>query len=312
LMNEENDLPLPHRKKIAWFHEHLDRWNHYELLQVNRTAQKSVIRKAYYERSKEWHPDRFRFADNLGSFKPLLDQIFDRIRTAHIELSDDSKRKIYDAVHAPAVSESDIAEILNARRREEREKKREVEKNERRKKKNPMRKRIDRARSLIEDARREREAGDSLKALGLAQMAGAYDMRPEYQTLIDELKKEAADARIAPLLKRALHFESMTRWAEAVHLLEEAVRVAPAHGNARVRLAFNMARGGMSPQSAIPHAQKGVHLAPDEPEAHFVLGLCYHKAGETKASVHALKRAIDLKENFKEAKKLLRELTWGF
>ncbi|MEL7370170.1 MAG: J domain-containing protein, partial [Myxococcota bacterium] len=67
LMGDENDLPLPHRKKIAWFHEHLDEWNHYELLQVSRLAEKSVIRRAYYERSKEWHPDRFRFADNLGA-----------------------------------------------------------------------------------------------------------------------------------------------------------------------------------------------------------------------------------------------------
>ena len=93
---------------------------------------------------------------------------------------------------------------------------------------------------------------------------------------------------------------------------EEAVRIAPEHGPARLRLAFNLAMGRRDPDEASSHAQKAAQLLPSEPEAHFVLGLCYEKAGLEKAAIRAFAKAVELKPNYSDAKKRLRSLKWGF
>ena len=51
---------------------------------------------------------------------------------------------------------------------------------------------------------------------------------------------------------------------------------------------------------------------PDDPEAHFVLGMCYEKGGMDKAAVREYSRAIELKPNHSEAKKRLKKMKWGF
>ncbi len=312
LMGEPGELKPEDRKRIIWFHVHLDRWTHYELLQASRKADKQELKRAYFARSKEWHPDRFKFANELGSFRMMLEQIFERVRTAHSVLSDPKQRKAYDEENVLMMADEDIAVMLNEQRREERERRRAVEREERRRRNNPMKQRIRRAKGLMEDAVREREQGDILKALGLAQMAEAYDAREEHQQVVAELKKEAAEARIAPLLRRGAHYESLTNWPEAVDLFQEAVRIAPDNGPARVRLAFNLVMARRDLHDATSHAQKGIQLVPDDPEAHFVLGLCYDSAGKAKSATRSLEKAVELKPNYKEAKKRLRELRWGF
>jgi Flp pilus assembly protein TadD len=73
-----------------------------------------------------------------------------------------------------------------------------------------------------------------------------------------------------------------------------------------------MIMGGRDPHEANVHAHKAVSLLPDDPEAHFVLGMCYEKGGMAKAAVRAFSRAIELKPNYAEAKKRLKKLKWGF
>ena len=312
LMSEEGDLDADERKRIIWFHAHLDRWNHYELLQAPRRAEKAGIKRAYFQRSKQWHPDTFGHIKQLGSFKAMLDHIFERIRAAYGVLSDPEQRKKYDDNVIVMLADEDIAEILEQQRKEEREARRAKEAVARRKKNNPMRIRMKRAKALMVEAERQRDGGDVRRALGLAQIAEAYDNRGEHQERVDTLKKETAEDRIAPLLRRGAHFESLTHWSDAIDLFEEAVRIAPEHGPSRIRLAFNMVMGRRDPSEASSHAQRGVHLLPDDPEAHFVLGLCYDRAGKGRAAVRSLTKAVELKPNYKEAKKRLRELRWGF
>ena len=285
LMGEPVKLEPNDRKRIIWFHTHLDSWTHYELLQVPPRADEKVIKRAYRERSKQWHPDSWRFAGDLGSFETMLTQIFERVRTANEVLSDPKQRKAYDQTTILMVADEDIAEMLNEQRREEREKRRQEEAVERRKKRNPMRAMIQRAKVLAEEANQAEADGDVLKALRLAQLAEAYEKRPAYEELVTRLKKEASEQRIAPILRRAAHFESLTHWGDALDLLQEAVRIAPDFGAARVRLAFNLVMARRDPGTAMPHAQKGVHLLPNDPEAHFVLGLCYDSAGKVRAAV---------------------------
>lgn len=310
LMGANCGLGEDERKRVIFFHDHLDGWNHYELLKVKRRDDAKVIKRAYFERSKEWHPDRF--PRDIGPFKPLVDKIFQRVQEAHRVLSNPDKRAEYDEAHVLMLDEDDISHMLQKQRKKDRDEKRAVEAEARRKKRNPMRLRIQRARGFYEEALRCEADNSLMEALRAAQMAVTYDERPEYTGLLERLQNRAGELRIQPLIRRGQSQESLTNWELAIEAFTEAVRLAPDHAPSRLRLAFNLIMGGKSHEMAMPHAQKAVHGLPEEPEAHFVLGLCYEKAGTEKAAIRAFAKAVELKPNYSDAKKRLRSLKWGF
>jgi curved DNA-binding protein CbpA len=311
LMMEEGDLDPETRKRIIWTHEHLDKWTHYELLQAHRKDDAKELKKAYFERSKEWHPDRFR-RPNLGSFKRMIEDIFKKIQEAHATLSDPKLREKYDEENILMLDEDAIAEMLAKQRKAEREERRAQEAVERRKKKNPVRQRIAKAKEFYEEALRLKVDGQLIEALRSVQTALAYDPRDEYKALEEELRVSAGQYKIGPYLRKGSHEESMTNWDDAATAFGEAVRLSPENGEARLRLAFNLLMAGRDPHEANAHAHKAVALLPNEPEAHFVLGLCYEKGGMEKAAIREYKTAVDLKPNYEDAKKRLKKLKWGF
>ena len=312
LMKADCDLSEEERKRIIYFAENLDTWTYYELLQLDWKSDARAVKRAYFARSKEWHPDRY-LRPNLGPFRAMLLRIFREIQNAYQVLSNPKARAKYDRENAPkSAGEEEIAERLAIQRRKERDARREVEALERRRKKNPIRKRMQKARGYFREAVVAREEGQLLEALRLAQTAQTFDNQPEYSALVEELKAEAGELRVAPYLKRGQAQESLTNWDEAIRYFKEAVDIAPRNGAARVRLAYNLLMGRRPPSQAEEHAHRGVQLRPDDPEAHFVLGMWYERKAMEKSAARSYSRAVELKSNYAEAKKRLRALKWGF
>ena len=65
--------------------------NYYEILGIGRECEFSALKKAYYRRAKECHPDRF------GNV-PEKEEEFKLVVEAFVTLSDPEKRRQYDAV----------------------------------------------------------------------------------------------------------------------------------------------------------------------------------------------------------------------
>ena len=308
---EPIDLSDEEKRRVLYTHAQLGRWSHYKLLGVRWRDDAKAIKRAYFQRSKEWHPDRFR-RPRLGSYKGRIDEIFRAVKDAYGVLSDPKTKAEYDAENPPAFDEDDMAAILASSRVEERTQEREEERKRRRLERNPMRKRMLKAKSLHQEALEAEAQGELMEALQLAQAACALDDRAMHQDLKKRLQHETAEIRVAPLIRRGLHMESMTSWPEAIRTFAEAVRLAPEHGPARLRLAYNMLMGGRPPQEVNEHIQSALQKMPENPEAHFVRGLCYEKVHMDKAAIRAYQRAIELKPNYTEAKKRLKKLRWGF
>jgi len=155
--------------------------------------------------------------------------------------------------------------------------------------------------------------GRVVEALRAAQMAVIYDdKKPEYSELAKSLKDRASEHRIERYLKRGSHFEQMTEWDEAIDMFEEAVRIAPNSGRARLRLGYNMLAGGRDAQVALGHAQRAVALLPNDAEAHYVVGRLYEKSGMDKVAKRAYQQALELRPGYAEVKKRLTRLKWGF
>lgn len=93
---EELDLTAAQRERIDDTFRQLKTSSLYDLLGVARAADKKEIKRAYFERTNEFHPDRF-FRKRLGGFKPKMEAIFGRITEAHDILCSPDRRAAYDA-----------------------------------------------------------------------------------------------------------------------------------------------------------------------------------------------------------------------
>lgn len=88
------------RLKIDGAFARLADQNYYELLGVERDADRAALKRAYYQISKEFHPDRF-FRRPIGAYKEKLEVLFDLLTKAYNTLSDPELRVAYDRENPP-------------------------------------------------------------------------------------------------------------------------------------------------------------------------------------------------------------------
>ena len=67
----------------------------YALLGVSPDAERNEIREAFYECSRQWHPDRF-FQRELGEFEEPIESLFVAITNAYRLLTNRTTRAEYD------------------------------------------------------------------------------------------------------------------------------------------------------------------------------------------------------------------------
>lgn len=85
--------------------------NYYELLGLSRDADKKLIKGAYFELSKLFHPDSL-FGKELGPFKTKMEVVFKRLTEAYEVLGRNQRRKEYDEYLASTDQTHAIQETL--------------------------------------------------------------------------------------------------------------------------------------------------------------------------------------------------------
>jgi len=95
LLAESVDLDAEMRRRVVLMHRDLGRVDHYQLLGVERTADRKELKRAYFELASKLHPDKY-FRKKLGSFKDRMEEIFSRITIAHDTLANKDRRAEYD------------------------------------------------------------------------------------------------------------------------------------------------------------------------------------------------------------------------
>lgn len=88
------DLTQEQARRIDEFFTSLATRDAFELLEIDRIADKKEIKRAYFKLSKELHPDRF-FGKNIGPYRERLSKIFQSVKAAYELLSDDARRIAY-------------------------------------------------------------------------------------------------------------------------------------------------------------------------------------------------------------------------
>ena len=91
---EPGDLSRDDKMRILAMEVMLTRLSYWDILGVDAATRPADLKKAYFQASKEFHPDRY-FGKNLGSFAARLDHIFRSVKQAYEVLSDASTRSDY-------------------------------------------------------------------------------------------------------------------------------------------------------------------------------------------------------------------------
>lgn len=85
-LDEPNDLADDERRRILGALRLLDTGDPWLLLGVARGTDKRTLKRAFYERSKTFHPDRY-YGRSLGSFAARLHAVFEAVTRAHADLT---------------------------------------------------------------------------------------------------------------------------------------------------------------------------------------------------------------------------------
>ena len=86
LLNEDLDIPAETQVFIEFIHENLATMSHWDILGLPEgTTDKALIRQAYLNRTKQFHPDRY-FRKNIGAFAPRIAAIFKAVSNAFAAL----------------------------------------------------------------------------------------------------------------------------------------------------------------------------------------------------------------------------------
>jgi curved DNA-binding protein CbpA len=131
-LDEPADIAPARKRTVLDLYYKLDKLSHYELLGVTRTANKKAIKSSYFGVVSTFHPDKY-YGKSLGSFKPKLERIFQRVTQAHDTLTHPKQREEYDRfldsqlatraldiVANPAASLPEVDEIFREMEREAR------------------------------------------------------------------------------------------------------------------------------------------------------------------------------------------------
>ena len=97
---EEDPTELTPKEQVLidQLHKTAEEGSVYALLGVPSDADAKQIRRAYYNMSRSWHPDRF-FRRSTGPYREKIEAIFVAVTAAYQTLSDDTLRREYDQEH---------------------------------------------------------------------------------------------------------------------------------------------------------------------------------------------------------------------
>jgi len=275
LLDPSLDLPIKAQQQILALEARLDRPYH-ELLGVPRQADPKTVKRAYFELSKEFHPDRY-FRREIGPYAARLEHVFKRIVEAYELLSDPATRVEVErsleesrAEAAPALP--GMAESAQAARRA-------------RAALHPanlrqLAQRKGKAKSFFECGMAAFQAGHWAEAAASVRLAIAFDPANQaYKESFGAVQRKASEERGNQLVHKAQHALELRDHQEALRFYEEALLHRPHDPEANYEAARLVLMLGEDLKRAKDYAARACELVPENVAYRRTLGQIYRAAG---------------------------------
>jgi tetratricopeptide (TPR) repeat protein len=318
------DIPPETQTMIREFAQTLPRKNYYEVLDVPSDADDGAIRDAFFEYSKQFHPDRY-FRKRLGPYEGLLTEIYKRIVLAHEVLRDPNLRKEYDkginrsSPPPPETTSSpepppktDSSPTSPPRRAGPSLRSRPGLRS-----RTLVLQRLEqhiqtgrrKAREKFDEAMAQRDQGDWVRALSLVRLAMAFDPREaQYHEAMAELLPRANSEQAVLVAIRAEELMSRGKSEDALSMFEELFKLRPTDSEAAYQVAVLAQEVSNDLAKAREFAERAVSLDEDDSRYRKMLGRLYKEAGLNDKARREFQRAWELDPLDKEAKAELQDL----
>jgi len=216
------DVPLQVAAVLA-FRDILPSMTFYQMLDIPKTATEEEIKKAYFQRARSFHPDRFE-RKLAAEYKAQIDEVFDGITNAYRVLSNKEARRVYDAKSGSAVTQEDAQDSL-----------RKADIKFRQGKTLHGQGRIDEAIVYLEEAVRVRkDKGDYYLLLAMAESKVPAFVKKAEQDFLRAIQLEPWNPEAYVGL--GLLYKAEGLQTKAIRQFEKALEVEPDHPSAREAL----------------------------------------------------------------------------
>lgn len=304
------EIDVEIQKEILALAADLDRPYH-EILGVAKDADTRTIKKAYFAKSKRFHPDRY-FRRNIGAFAPLVERCFKRLLEAYELLSDPATRAEVERQEAePKVAQQVSPEPAASKRRSSLEARRRLRERvggiagQRRAREERRRK----AKSFFESGMAAFREERWLEAAGSVRLAIAFDPgNAIYREEFASIQRRAHEERAKQLVRQAESALTMRDYAEALDLFAEAFDYRPYDAELAVRAARVAWQGCNDLRRAKELAAAACELEPEVGEHHRLLGQIFKAAGLSANARRELEAALRIDSTDVEARQELRSL----
>ncbi len=301
---EDVDIDLERRKQILYAESLVGSGTLWEALGVPWNAPVQVVKSAYLEAAKVFHPDRYA-GKRLGSYRARLEKIFRHVTEARDVLSDELRRAAYARSTAPAT------EFTKMEARKLEDERRTVERRARLARSNPLVARAARVAELVSRGKQAMQLGNYTQAANDLLLAQSIDPgNAELGTLAAEAKRRSSAQKASEHFEKALAAEAMGSYSAAVASYRAALEADPRHARAAAAGArAALAAGDTS--SARELAQAGVRASPGTALVHEALGLVLEAQGDKREARRELEKALELDPKLESARERLKKMRWG-
>lgn len=317
---EEVDLEPERKREILELDRSMAGLDHFAVLGVKAGAPAAEVKKAYYDASRRFHPDRY-FGKNLGSYRARVERIFLRVTEAQEVLTDDTRRAAYLKQHpalaaaaaaaaprppppaAPAPPPQPLTPEDEARRSERQQ----------RLSRHPYLARTHRMTDLVTRGKAAIARGEFEKAYADLHQALAMDPKNrELTVLLGEARRRHEEVRAKAELERGMDLEKQGDLAGALAAYRKAQMLDAQSAEAAYRGARVGKALGHEKAEVRRMAQLAVDLAPDRIPHRLLLAQMLVDAGDRKGAKHQYEAVLKRDPNNEEAKAQVRKAWWPF
>ncbi len=317
----------------------LDDGDWYDLLGLSPDFEPAELKRAYYDLSRRFHPDRF-YRRDIEGHQELIEQVFAGINKAYNTLRDSTARRRYDEAIAektgaprpparpkarPEPASPDEVVMSVGRRRGEPARPAAAERSTPRKakKKRPVpphilklrrqiAQRLAKARRYHREALKEIDAGQFVKAASSLYLASQYDPKnQEYKRLHAEVSARASESRVAQFMAEAENAESYRNVKQAVHSYEKAIAYDPPMGKPYFNLAELLVNFEDDDRGALTHYRRAVEKEPDNTKYRLALAAHYRKLEMNRNAKREYQAVLERDPKNEDAKEGLKKVRFA-